>query len=258
MPLPTITLRSLITAWVLAFVLAVVLAPAAQAADLAVMPVAVQMTALKSRSSVTVQNNGREPVVVQADVVGWQRQDGVDRHGPAQEMLVNPPVFTLPPGQSQIVRLGLRDGTPAQADERTYRLVLRELPAAAPNISAGVQVLMAIRLPIYVAPAAPRRGEQWTLARNAEGRLEATLTNTGNVHLRVAGLTLDAGGQVLARQEVGAVLLAGETRRWILDEAPGAAVAATAAASAAGETPLTLSVRGEQGAQHVALRVPPR
>lgn len=227
---------------------ALVPARPAAAGELSVLPVAVQMTALKSRASVTVLNHGRETVTVQADALSWQREGDVDRHAPAGEMLVNPPVFALAPGQQQVVRLGLRDGTPPAEHERTYRLVLRELPVPAPSdgVSAGVRVLVALRLPVYVAPAQPQRGERWELVQDADGRLHARVTNTGNVHLRLARMRLDAAGLRLDERDLGAVLLAGETRSWPLATTP-----------AAGQT-LTLTVQAGHGHSQVALRVPAR
>jgi fimbrial chaperone protein len=228
------------------------LLPRARAADLAVMPVAVQLDRLKSRATVMVQNNGREPVTVQADVLAWQREGGQDRHAGTDALIVNPPVFTIEPGRSQVVRLGLREAQ-SHDHERTYRLVLREVPTPpAPgeiSFSAGVRVLVALRIPVYVAPVAVQRSERWELLPGEDGSVTARVTNTGNVHLRLTSLRLSDGReQPLAEQMLGAVLLAGESRSWPLQ----------LNMAAAGGAPLTLSVQGAQGPQHVAVHLPQR
>jgi fimbrial chaperone protein len=197
------------------------LMPAAQAAELAVMPVAVQLDRLKSRATVMVQNNGSQPVTVQADALAWQRDGGQDRHAGTDALLVNPPVFTIEPGRSQVVRLGLRDpaAVAAQDPERTYRLVLREVPTPrAPgslDFSAGVRVLVALRIPVYVAPPQVQRSERWELLPGDGSAPTARVTNTGNVHIRLASIRLaDGSEQALAEPLRGMVLLAGETRSW--------------------------------------------
>jgi fimbrial chaperone protein len=197
------------------------LTPAAHAAELAVMPVAVQLDRLKSRATVMVQNNGSQPVTVQADALAWQRDGGQDRHAGTDALLVNPPVFTIEPGRSQVVRLGLRDpaAVAAHDPERTYRLVLREVPTPPPpgslNFSAGVRVLVALRIPVYVSPLQVQRSERWELLAGDGGAPTARVTNTGNVHIRLASLRLaDGSEQALAEPLRGTVLLAGETRSW--------------------------------------------
>ncbi|HEY9239254.1 MAG TPA: fimbria/pilus periplasmic chaperone, partial [Burkholderiaceae bacterium] len=94
----------------------------ASASHLGVAPVVVHLDRHSERSAVTVTNRGSEPVVMQAEAVQWIR-DGGDRDLPTADLLVNPSVFTVPPGQSQLVRIGLRRAAP-EAAEATYRIVL--------------------------------------------------------------------------------------------------------------------------------------
>jgi len=238
----------------LSAVVMALLLPKAHAAELAVMPVAVQLDRMKNRATVMVQNNGSEPVTVQADALAWQREGGQDQHQPSDALIVNPPIFTIEPGRSQVVRLGLRS-TDTHEQERTFRLVLREVPTAPrPDVlatSAGVRVLVALRIPVYVAPQRVSRSERWELTPGEGGQVMARVTNTGNVHLRLKHLSLaDGSAQPLAEQMIGAVLLAGESRSWPLR------VQRTAGAGEA----LTLSVsdEGRPGPQHVAVHWPQR
>lgn len=186
------------------------------AADLGVQPTAVLLDARRDRGTVVVTNHGREAVTVQADAQGWQRVDGRDVEEPTAQLRINPPLFTLPAGGTQVVRLGLRQ--PAEADRETlYRLVLRELPpqagSGAGTLSGQVRVLVTLRLPVYVAPRQPRAEARWSLERAADGQLVARVTNTGNQHLRLAGVRLvDGGATTLATHGPMAPLFPGESR----------------------------------------------
>ncbi|MFG6487463.1 molecular chaperone [Roseateles sp. BYS78W] len=190
-----------------------------RAADVTLMPVTVRLDRANDRATVQVMNNGQEPVLMQAEAIAWNRVGGIDVDGPTNDLIVNPPVFTVQPGQTQVLRLGLRRNQEL-AEEGTYRIVLREVPMPRPsdalNVAGSVRVLVALRVPVYVAPAQVRRGEQWKLSRAANGELLAEVANTGNVHLKVSELRLQGeNGQALAQvaQKGGhAVIFPGEQR----------------------------------------------
>lgn len=199
-------------------------ATAAGAADIAVLPVGLSLAGGHDRQAITVTNRGDEPAVMQVDAVSWTQADGRDRYEPTRDLLVNPPLFTVAPGQSQILRVGLRRPAPADR-EVAYRLFLREVPPAAPASSAGagngVRVLLELRLPVYVPPAEVVRAQQWRGRRTAGGGIELEMANTGNVHLVVGGLRLrDAAAPPaappLAEAGVSAAVFPGQQRRWEL------------------------------------------
>lgn len=93
-------------------------------------------------------------------------------------------------------------------------------PSDALNVAGSVRVLVALRVPVYVAPAQVRRGEQWKLSRTGSGELLAQVSNTGNVHLKVGELRLQGDdGQALALvHEKGSlsVIFPGEQRTFRL------------------------------------------
>lgn len=168
-------------------------AQAVRAADVTLTPVNVRLDRLNDRATVQVQNNGQEPVLMQAEAIAWSRVGGIDIDGATTDLIVNPPVFTVQPGQTQVLRLGVRRQQEL-AQEGTYRIVLREVPMPRPsdalNVAGSVRVLVALRVPVYVAPTQVRRAEQWKLSRTASGELLAQVANTGNVHLKVGELRL--------------------------------------------------------------------
>lgn len=230
------------------------------AADIGIMPVAVQLDRAHDRATVQVINNGSEPVVLQADAIAWKREAGIDSDGPTGDLIVNPPVFTVQPGQVQIVRVGLRRNA-GGAQESTYRMVLREVPQPLADdragVSGNVRVLMALRVPVYVAPNTVARDERWTARRDGQGNIVASVVNAGNVHYKVGAIRLHdgqpAGGDEPAKAPVaektfGAVLFPGEGRSFQLP-------AQRAAQALSAGRPMTLEVLTDRGLQHVALEL---
>ena len=196
---------------------------AATAADIGVSPVAVHLDQANSRATVTVANNGRAAVVMQAEVIEWKRlPDHQDADAPTTDMIVNPAVFSLEPGQSQVVRVGLRKA--AHPDrEGTYRVVLREVPMPPPlgetRVSGQVRVLMALRVPIYVSPLNVVRDPRIHAVSHADGSIVANIRNDGNVHVRVGRLRVRAGdadpaAPAVSDQAVAEVVFPGESRQF--------------------------------------------
>ncbi|HEX7690316.1 MAG TPA: fimbria/pilus periplasmic chaperone [Burkholderiaceae bacterium] len=223
------------------------------AADLAIMPVAVQLDAAHDRTTVRVTNTGKDAVVLQADAIGWSRRSGVDIDSSTDDLIVNPPVFTVAPGATQIVRVGLRRNSPSD-HESTYRMVLREVPSpvdpADEAVQGQVRVLVALRVPVYVAPAVVRHEQRWIAHYDVDGRLVAGVTNTGNVHYKIGTVRLASTQDSVATRLQGpeSVVMPGEAREIAL-EPP--------AAGQAGK-PLALEVLTDRGLQHVSLDVASR
>ena len=212
-----------------ALILTLCLPLAAQASDVTLMPVNVKLDRNNDRATVQVLNNGQEPVLMQAEAIAWTRVDGQDHDAPTSDLIVNPPVFTVQPGQTQVLRLGLRRNQEL-AQEGTYRIVLREVPMPRTSdllqVSGSVRVLVTMRVPVYVAPAQVKRSEQWQVRRAPNGDLLAQVTNDGNVHLKIGELRLhDAGGEALAalaQKGSQAVIFPGEQRVYRLAATNGA------------------------------------
>lgn len=221
---------------------------ASHAADLAVMPVSVALNTKQDRQSVTFQNQGRERVMLQVEAVSWTQQDGTDWHAPTGDLVVNPPVFTVEPGQTQLVRVGLRNRPDAQ-QETAYRLVVRQVPLpdeGADGDPGHVRVLLQLRLPVYVAPAHPQRAQLWRAWKTPEGLVAVEMQNTGTVHQTIH--SLDVAGATLPRGAArgGAAVLAGQTRRWEFRP------------SDAATDQVVLEAATDAGPQRVALTLPPR
>jgi fimbrial chaperone protein len=194
------------------------------AGSFAVNPVRVTLSAGQAVAALTVHNNAKEPTVVQLETSAWSQRDGSDVLTPTAEILATPPIFTIAPGGSQIVRVGLRR-TPDVQHELTYRLFLREVPPPEP-MAQGLRVALAVSLPVFVTPQHPGAPKLvWHVARLSEGQIQLRASNTGSAHVQIGRfeLSLTENGQMLAAQTVSAYVLPDDTRTWILKSIPGAA-----------------------------------
>lgn len=189
----------------------------ASAGSFAVSPVRVTLSAQQSVGSLVVRNEAEEPTVVQLEVMSWTQQDGQDTYAATREILATPPIFTVPAGGSQTVRVGLRRAPDAQR-ELTYRLYLQEVPSPPKPGFQGMQVALRIGVPVFVVPPgdAAKPALHWQASRAADGGLRLALTNSGNAHVQVASfrLALPGAAEPLAMQDVATYVLPGQTRSW--------------------------------------------
>jgi fimbrial chaperone protein len=188
------------------------------AASIGVSPVRATLSADQQVGALTVHNTGTEPMSVQLEVMNWSQQEGKDVFTATREVLANPPIFTVPPGGSQLVRAGLRRAPDAQR-ELTYRIFLQELPPPPNPDFNGARMLMRVSLPVFVLPAlAAEPVLRWKAARTSDGALKISLTNIGNAHIQIANFSLSLPGsaQPWITQQASTYVLHGQSHDWIL------------------------------------------
>jgi len=100
--------------------------------------------------------------------------------------VTSPPIFTVAPGASQILRIALRRA-PDAARERSYRIFVTEVPGKPQPDFTGTQFALKISLPIFVDASGAKTSPQveWSGARTDKGELALTAANTGAKHIQV-------------------------------------------------------------------------
>ena len=190
---------------------------AALAGAFNVSPVRVELSAQNRTQALTVRNEGGEPSVVQVQLYAWSQEAGQDILQETSDLLVSPPVFTVQPGQSQLLRVALRSA-PDPARQLSYRAVLQEVPPQARPAGPALSVALRISLPVFVEPpveTAPKL--DWQARIDADGQLQIQAQNLGNGHIQVADFHLsDTAGSELASQQQVSYILPGQTRNWTL------------------------------------------
>lgn len=157
-------------------------------------PVRIDLTGPGRPAELRLTNTGDSELAVQVDSFRWRQDiDGGDELSETDELLAVPPIFTIPPGGKQIVRIAFL-GHADPASEGSYRLLVTELAPAGDQPAGGSALAMRMRfsIPAFIAPAsAPARAEvvlHEVIA--SEAGTELVLRNAGNAHARLAQLEL--------------------------------------------------------------------
>lgn len=187
----------------------------ASAGSFQVNPVRATLSPSKPISAMTVRNTGTEPAVLQLEVMTWSQQQGKDVYTPTTEILATPPIFTVPVGGSQVIRVGLRRAPDTQR-EMTYRLFIQEVPPPPKAGFQGLQVALRIGVPIFITPSAVQPPAlAWKIYRTRDGKLEVNLTNNGGIHVQVANFKLvKVDGGELGKQHIAAYVLPSQSSSW--------------------------------------------
>jgi fimbrial chaperone protein len=203
----------------------------ADAQGLMVSPVNVVLAPGQMAATLTIGNNGSREVSFQVRSFGWQE----DRAGdvlltPTTDLQVSPPLGTIAPGATQVVRLVLVH--PPQDRELSYRILFDEL---APPAQAGiVHISLRLSIPVFAEPAgiaAPH--VQWRFAGDG-AQMWLVARNDGKRHQTIRDLALQtADGHALElKSEAPPYILAGGEHRWSIRPngglpAPGAVLRLT-------------------------------
>jgi fimbrial chaperone protein len=187
-----------------------------------VSPVRVTLSDSQKIASLSVRNDGAEPVTMQMEVLSWSQREGNAVFAATRELLANPPIFTIPAGGSQLVRVGLRRAPDAQR-ELTYRVILQELPPPPNPDLTGARMTLRISLPVFVSPEIEAKPVLlWQAVRTSQGALKISLSNNGNGHIQIKNfkLSLLDSAQPWVTLQSSDYVLAGQSRDWIVRASP--------------------------------------
>ena len=173
-------------------ILAALLYPSSQlvAGQLDISSTRIDLTAAKPTATVTLKNESGDKLVIQNSIVSWTREGKEDRYTPTKDLIVTPPIATVAPGGSQVLRIGLRRPVDPRR-EMAYRLFVQEVPPPPKAGFAGVQIALRLSLPVLVQPAAPAPPQiVWSGAKRPDGELEITAQNEGSALLAIDELSI--------------------------------------------------------------------
>lgn len=189
----------------------------ALSAGFQVSPTRIQLDAEQRVFALTLSNSSDRDASIQLEWMAWSQPDGTDHYEATSELLATPPIFTVKAGEQQIIRVGLRR-PPERSEELSYRLFLQELPPPTPEGFHGLQMVLRMGIPIFVAPAAGTASHDldWQIRITDEGLLHLSVVNNGNGHAQVTHLEIISGQRQIKPAGMFYVL-PGARHEWLLD-----------------------------------------
>lgn len=182
-------------------------------AGYSVTPVIVSLSADRPATTLRVSNTQSQPVTIQVAPYAWFQVDGEDQLTDSQAIIAMPPVFTVAPGKTQSLRVGLRD-TRLASSEQAFRLILKEVPPAG---GQGLQLALNMSLPVFVKPPTTAAAKlEWQVQRGENDAQVLRVENRGNAHSKFNEWQLQADGTTLAGDSGLYYLLAGAAKEWPL------------------------------------------
>lgn len=196
----------------------------AAAAPVSITPTTIVLGPGRTTALVSITNESDGPTRFETSVNVWEESpEGETTLTPSNDVVIFPQLIALAPHETKKVRIGTELPTPAA--ERSYRLILQELPQL--NRDTGrveIQVLSKISLPVFVAD--PRAQGRPAVAAPAlkDGVLSFDIANTGTAHFMLRQVNVigrDAKGDAFTLASNGWYVLAGGRRSYQVALAAG-------------------------------------
>lgn len=195
----------------------------ARSQALEVHPVVVELAPGQMATTLHITNEGPASAIIQLRSFAWTQQaKGSDQLSPSEKLAFSPPFVTLPPNQSQVVRLILQ--RPPTTAETTYRLLLDELPPPHSARTRGVRLALHLSIPVFAeVDQKAQAAVSWQLVADGRGGGTLIAVNRGSRHASFNKITISAPGfRPIAMSSNGSpYILAGAERRWHIAGAAG-------------------------------------
>jgi|GEM_PF-1645716 len=158
-------------------------------ASISVSPVRVNLSDQHTKDVVRVSNLEKVTKSYQVEVVAWSQTDERrEVYAPTDQLLAVPPLFSLEPGEDQLVRVGMLEDADNNV-ERSYRMFITELaPTQTPeNEGVGISMRLQIGVPVFVAPKTGILNATLDYVESMQigEQLFMRFRNNGNSHVKV-------------------------------------------------------------------------
>jgi len=192
-----------------------------QAADFSVSPMILEFERGVRSAEIQVRNLDQQPIRFQVRGADWsQDESGKNVYVDSQSLIWFPRALELAPGESRIIRVGVR-ATPA-LQEQAYTVFLEEVALGGSQAEkaggAQIRLLLSVSVPVFVPPVKPTPGGAVESAELRGGSLNVVLANVGNRHFSyreaaIVGLGPD-GTEKFTQKVQGRTLLAGSRQQF--------------------------------------------
>lgn len=190
------------------------LAASSFAGGLEVSPVHINLSAQKNIILVKLDNVDKHPFVMQLSAKRWKQKQGKNIYSSTNDILVTPPLVSIPPGKEQNLRIAFL-GVPGEHKEKSYRLYLKQILPHKNKIS-GLYVAINIGLPIFIKPLQPSKQKVVWSGHCDNKQLTLVARNVGDKHAQVTRLKLvdSKTHKLIVNKRVFTYILPGNSHEW--------------------------------------------
>ena len=182
---------------------------AAQAGTFQISPTRVDLAARGTSGLIELTNTGTAPMRMQITANTWdQSAAGEILLARTTDLVVFPTLFSLAPGERRKVKVGVTVAPAAR--ERTFRLIIEELPSPLSPAEVGLRVLTRMSVPVFQSPVRAVRVGEVAGATLVGEKLALEVENRGTVSV----LLRDA--RVSGRDALGASIWSASVKGWYL------------------------------------------
>jgi fimbrial chaperone protein len=185
------------------------------AGSLTVAPTTIDLKTERDIGVLHLTNESGAPVVAQLEAFDWSQDNGADKLTPTSGLIVSPPMAKLAKGGDQIVRLQASDA--AGPSEKTFRLLVTQLPdPSAPKVQ-GINLLLQFSVPVFLHTSGPEEKPNVTFVAGVRsGTLWLSAQNMGHAHLKLTHIDVSIGDSRARRVSTSGLfyVLAGAARSW--------------------------------------------
>ncbi len=124
----------------------------------------------------------------------WTQSNNKDLNSKTNDILINPPIFSIESGETQLIRYAVREIAADKRQEKSYRIVLREIDNTTRNTTEGINILLTVKLPLFLRPSKiETKPITCTYDRPSKNMIDLTCENTNNTHVFLSGIKINRG-----------------------------------------------------------------
>jgi fimbrial chaperone protein len=204
---------------ILLFLLILALPSVTMAGEWRISPTRLDLDRENRNGELTVRNEGDERVNLQVKAVEWtQDQEGKDQYKDSAELIFFPKMLSLVKNDEKVIRAGVSSMPVAR--EKTYRLMVQEIPSPRKTATPTVAIALKFSLPVFVKPVREDSKGAVEKLELAHGTLSALVKNTGNIHFKIVTFEVSGkntkGERTFTKAVEGWYLLSGASRTYTI------------------------------------------
>ena len=157
-----------------------VTSPLLIAGQLTVSPLTMNMTHSQPNAVYSLKNGSDQESFYQLQLFAWEQENGETRLLRQNDLVITPPVTLIPGNVEQTVRI-IRQRLTDSEKEKSYRLIISEVPDTETPQGANLKVLLRMSLPVFVGGDG-KEPELKAYFQDGSLRIE----NTGSKHAKIS------------------------------------------------------------------------